>query len=296
MKYSSGSVHQAGGARQGADPAVRVPAADRCRFRPDAAGKAETVLVERIRAEVTDFVAPIMGLMSRPVATLTGNRCRHQRARPAARGECEAPVAKTSGWSSGRPPRASCPPRTTDSANSCASCPSRTFISPPARGGGRFERSVRRSIIAAAGARAGIAKGQAVVAGGGLTGRVQAVGDSSARVLLLTDLNSRVPVMLEESRERAILAGDNSARPQIQFLRHAAAIRIGERVVTSGRGGVLPPVCPSGSSPTPAGKASASAFSSIRPGSSSSGSSTTHRWPLPPGTVRARASPRGAGR
>ena len=103
-----------------------------------------------------------------------------------------------------------------------------------------------RSIVVVAGARDGVAKGQAAVTGDGLIGRVVAVGARSARILLITDLNSRIPVLFEESRERAILAGDNTAAPKISFLRHGARVNTGDRIVTSGHGGVLPPGLPVG--------------------------------------------------
>jgi rod shape-determining protein MreC len=113
-----------------------------------------------------------------------------------------------------------------------------TFISARviADGGGPFVRSV----IVNAGARDGLRKGQAVVTGAGLVGRVSETGGRSARVLLLTDLNSRIPVVAEQSRTRAILAGDNSARPRLVFLPENAKLVPGERIVTSGHGGALP--------------------------------------------------------
>ncbi|HTI84989.1 MAG TPA: rod shape-determining protein MreC, partial [Alphaproteobacteria bacterium] len=103
--------------------------------------------------------------------------------------------------------------------------------------GGPFARSV----LINAGSSDGLSRGQAVVNGDGLVGRLTDVGDSAARVLLLTDLNSRVPVVIEETRERAILAGDNSDRPTLAYLPPDARITSGQRVVTSGNGGVLPP-------------------------------------------------------
>jgi cell shape-determining protein MreC len=60
-------------------------------------------------------------------------------------------------------------------------------------------------------------------------------------VLLLTDFNSRIPVMVEPSRDQAILAGNNSGRPDLVFLPLNPRLAVGDAVVTSGRGGVLPP-------------------------------------------------------
>lgn len=62
----------------------------------------------------------------------------------------------------------------------------------------------------------------------------------------MTDLNSRVPIIVERSRQRAILAGDNSERPALRYLDPASGIRIGDRVVTSGEGGVFPSGLPVG--------------------------------------------------
>jgi rod shape-determining protein MreC len=103
-----------------------------------------------------------------------------------------------------------------------------------------------RSVLVVAGSKDGIAKGQAAMAGSGLAGRVTEVGFWSSRVLLLTDLNSRVPVMLEESRDRAIVAGDNTDFPRLLYLPQDARIVPGQRVVTSGHDGVFPAGLPVG--------------------------------------------------
>jgi rod shape-determining protein MreC len=97
------------------------------------------------------------------------------------------------------------------------------------------------TVLVDAGAERGVVKGMAAVNERGLVGRVIEVGRRSARVLLLTDFNSRVPVMVEPARDQAILAGDNSREPGLVFLPLHPRMAIGQRVVTSGRGGVLPP-------------------------------------------------------
>jgi rod shape-determining protein MreC len=103
-----------------------------------------------------------------------------------------------------------------------------------------------RTALLAAGSNDGIEKGQAVLGGHGLIGRVVDVGASSARVLLITDLNSRVPVFVEPNRARAVLAGDNSDTPRLEFLATDARVSPGDRVVTSGEGGLIPPGLPVG--------------------------------------------------
>ena len=97
------------------------------------------------------------------------------------------------------------------------------------------------TVLVDVGAEDGVARGMAAVNERGLIGRVIEVGRRSARVLLLTDFNSRVPVMAEPSRDQAILAGNNTRRPSLVFLPLNPRLRVGDRVVTSGRGGVLPP-------------------------------------------------------
>ncbi len=87
----------------------------------------------------------------------------------------------------------------------------------------------------------GVKKGQAVISGGNVVGRVTTTGNRAARVLLLTDLNSRIPVIIEGTRVRGILAGDNSDTAQLRFLPANAGVEIGARIVTSGHGGVFPP-------------------------------------------------------
>ena len=92
-----------------------------------------------------------------------------------------------------------------------------------------------------AGSVHGVAQGMAAVNEHGLVGRVIDLGERSARVLLLTDFNSKIPVMVEPSRDQAILAGNNTDQPNLIFLPVNPRLSVGDRVVASGRGGVLPP-------------------------------------------------------
>ena len=108
--------------------------------------------------------------------------------------------------------------------------------------GGAFANSV----VINAGNKSGIRKGQATITGEGLVGRVTDVGARSSRVLLITDLNSRIPVVLQSSQARAILAGDNTHRPKLIHLSPGASISQGDRIVTSGHGGAFPPGLPVG--------------------------------------------------
>jgi rod shape-determining protein MreC len=97
-----------------------------------------------------------------------------------------------------------------------------------------------RSVLVGGGTHDGLAKGQAAMVGPGLVGRLTEVGGWSARILLITDLNSRIPVMLEGTRAHAILAGDNSAMPYLLYLPKAGVVSVGDRVVTAGHDGIFP--------------------------------------------------------
>tara|TARA_B100000686_G_scaffold246158_1_gene255528 strand:- start:849 stop:1730 length:882 start_codon:yes stop_codon:yes gene_type:complete len=103
-----------------------------------------------------------------------------------------------------------------------------------------------RTLVINAGGRDGVTKGQAAINEGGLVGHVVETGERASRLLLLTDLNSRVPVVVEKSRVRAILAGNNTDRPELQFLADSMPLQLGERIVTSGHGGVFPSGIPVG--------------------------------------------------
>ncbi|MDJ1015366.1 MAG: rod shape-determining protein MreC [Paracoccaceae bacterium] len=103
--------------------------------------------------------------------------------------------------------------------------------------GSPFRQSVLLNVGAA---RDGIKDGWAVTDGLGLVGRISGVGLNSSRVLLLTDIASRIPVTIQPSGQRAMLSGDNSALPVLEFIEFPEEVRPGDRVVSSGDGGVFP--------------------------------------------------------
>jgi rod shape-determining protein MreC len=103
-----------------------------------------------------------------------------------------------------------------------------------------------RTVMIDAGTEQQVARGEAAITGEGLVGRMTEVGTRAARVLLITDLNSRIPVTIDNTKTNAILAGDNSERPRLIYLSQADGVKVGDRVVTSGEGGVFPPGLPVG--------------------------------------------------
>lgn len=98
----------------------------------------------------------------------------------------------------------------------------------------------RQSVLINVGARDGIVDGWAAMDGLGLVGRISGVGDKSARVVLLTDSSSRIPALVQPSGQHALVSGDNTASPLLTFLEDADGVRPGDRVTTSGDGGVFP--------------------------------------------------------
>lgn len=97
-----------------------------------------------------------------------------------------------------------------------------------------------------AGSQDNVAKDQAVVVKEGVVGRLEKVGHSISRVLLLNDANSRIPVVTTNSQQKAILAGDGSSFPTLVYVGDVRKIQKGEKVITSGMGGIFPAGLPIG--------------------------------------------------
>ena len=208
-------------------------------------GKSESPIVERARLTVTDAVTPILNGLSRPLASIrqaydNAREFLDLREENAVLREQQARLVQ---WQSVA--------RQLEAENRALRdllkfAPDRAASFVTARvvadNGGAFVRSV----LVAAGSRDGLRKGDAAVTGEGLVGRVAEVGERSARVLLLTDINSRIPVVIERSRDQGILAGDNSDNPRLLYLSHGSQLVPGDRVVTSAAGGAFPPGLPVG--------------------------------------------------
>lgn len=208
-------------------------------------GKADPTLYERTRMAVTDLATPVLDVLSRPVAAgaemiesigqvasvhaenqaLREENKRLRRWRAVAQG-LESENTRLREMLNFAPPAE-------------ASFITGRVISDS---GGAF----LRSILVNVGSSSGVRKGVAAVDNAGLIGRVAEVGTWSSRVLLITDLNSRIPVLVGESRERAILAGDNTDRPRLDYLPPAISIAPGDLVITSGHGGAFPAGLPVG--------------------------------------------------
>ena len=108
--------------------------------------------------------------------------------------------------------------------------------------GGTFTRSILINV----GSKSGARPGQAVMSNFALVGVLVEVGDEYSRVLLITDLNSQIPVKIQNSSVSGILIGDNSRLAKLFFLPQESVLAEGQVVTTSGRGGILPPDLPIG--------------------------------------------------
>lgn len=208
-------------------------------------GKIETVLVERLRSNFSDGVAPLLELLSEPVRLARAGadhvvdfadlieeneRLKEENARLlqwrvfAKKLETENQELKTLlRFDPG---------------------PEARFVSARAIAdvGGAFARSLLINV----GSEKGIRSGLPIMTGDGLVGRVVHVGGRTARVLLLTDINARTPVVIGDAAVRAILVGDNSENPKLRFIDGEGPLAAGELIVTSGHGGVYPPGLPIG--------------------------------------------------
>ena len=208
-------------------------------------GRVDSQFVERLRTGVTDSVAPVLEALSQPSATVAAI-VEDMRAMADLHGENErlrSVNARLLQWQAVA--------RGLEQENlafrdllNLVDDPRPAFITARVIGdaGGAFVRTV----LLNAGTDDGVRVGQAAVNAEGLVGRVVEAGRRSARILLLTDLNSRVPVVMELTRVPAILAGDNSDNPRLAFTPVNALFEPGERLVTSGHGGMLPPGLPVG--------------------------------------------------
>ena len=98
----------------------------------------------------------------------------------------------------------------------------------------------RQSVLLNVGRRDGVLDGWATMDGLGLVGRISGVGENASRVILLTDTTSRIPSVIQPSGQNALVVGDNTRSPPIDFLENPDLVRPGDRVVSSGDGGVFP--------------------------------------------------------
>jgi len=208
-------------------------------------GKADTVLVEHARVLALDLATPALEAIARPVAA--ANRAIADLKEFASLREENARLreenARLITWQAAA--------RRLENENDrlrelsqFREGPEASFIT--ARIVGDSVSAYVRGALLNVGRKVGVTPGQAVLTAEGLAGRVAEVGENSARVLFVTDVNSRLPVQVERTRERAILAGDNSALMRLTLAQTLQGVQRGDRIVTSGHGGSFPVGIPVG--------------------------------------------------
>lgn len=208
-------------------------------------GKADAILAVRLRMALADTLAPIYGVLAEPLAAARSATEDVQRVFDLAaenrRLREENEVLRR--WQSVA--------LALDADNATLKAnlhwipepaPSYVTARVVADAGGVYARAV----LLSAGPNHGLVKGQIAIDDRGLVGRVTEVGNRSVRILLITDLNSRIPVTLEGSRARAILTGTNGPRPRLMYWPEGIQPAEGERVVTSAEAGAFPAGLPVG--------------------------------------------------
>ncbi len=202
-------------------------------------GKADPTVFERTRVMVIDATAPVLDALSRPVATVAAiaEEVRQLAILRNENASLRQENVRLQAWQNLA--------QRYEAENTRLRDLLRYVPEPPAKyvaarvvadSGAAFVRS----LLVNAGSRDGIENGQAAIVGTGLIGRVAEVGQTSARILLINDLNSRIPVLVATSRSRAVLAGDNSPLQRLLYLSANAQVKTGDNIVTSGHGGVFP--------------------------------------------------------
>ena len=111
---------------------------------------------------------------------------------------------------------------------------------------GRASRPFLQTMILDAGRSHKVLPGQAVMDARGMIGRIYLTGQRTSWVILLTDLNSRIPVTIAPRNVQAMMTGDNSATPVLNLMSHTVTLHAGEQVTSSGDGGLLPAGLPLG--------------------------------------------------
>jgi rod shape-determining protein MreC len=116
---------------------------------------------------------------------------------------------------------------------------------------GRANRPFLQTMILDAGRGNHVLPGQAVMDARGMIGRIYLTGNRTSWVILLTDLNSRIPVTIHSSSGKvsniqAMMTGDNRAQPSLELVSHTVTLHPGDQVTSSGDGGLLPASLPVG--------------------------------------------------
>ena len=203
-------------------------------------GKAQNTLFDRARASVTDWAAPALQVVRAPLVGLDrwmgsiGDifTVYQENLR------LKAENARLRQW---RNAAVMLDDRVKRYQLLLHAVPDPSLSSVMARVIGRSNEPFLQTMILDAGKAQGIKPGQAVIDARGMIGRIFLTGNHTSWVILLTDLNSRIPVNIEPGNAQAIMAGDNTRAPSLDLLSQNVTLKPGAQVVSSGDGGLLPP-------------------------------------------------------
>ena len=96
------------------------------------------------------------------------------------------------------------------------------------------------AIIIDRGTRSGVVEGMTVTTPRGLVGQVVQVTPNTAKVLLVTDVSSSVDSLIQSSRAKGVVNGSRAGQLTMTFIPQGVKVQPGDRIVTSGLGGVFP--------------------------------------------------------
>jgi rod shape-determining protein MreC len=97
-----------------------------------------------------------------------------------------------------------------------------------------------QSCVLNKGSADGVRKGMAVVTPLGVVGKVVAVTGGTAKVLLLTDPNSGIDVLVQRTRSRGIVSGSLESGTVLKYIKRSEDVQEGDRLVTSGLDNIFP--------------------------------------------------------
>lgn len=208
-------------------------------------GKADALLAERARMALADALSPIYAMLATPLATVRGavTDARELLDIRAENAKLRAENERLRHWQSVA--------LALDAENQLLKRNLHWIPDPPASfvtarvvadAGGIYARAV----LVALGPNHLIKKGEIALDDRGLVGRVTELGNRSARILLITDINSRIPVTLEKSHARALLVGTNGPHPRLLYWPEGMMPAEGEQVVTSAEANAFPAGLPVG--------------------------------------------------
>ncbi|MDO8524908.1 MAG: rod shape-determining protein MreC [Candidatus Omnitrophota bacterium] len=116
----------------------------------------------------------------------------------------------------------------------------------PAQVIGRDPSNWSNSLIIDKGLNGGLRQDRAVLSTKGLVGRVLDVGRYSGKILLITDPNSKVGVMINRNRQGGILIGLPDGRCKMIYIALDSDVAPGDKVITAGFGAIFPKDIPVG--------------------------------------------------